>query len=255
MASIRIGLTLVFTGLALGCSLDRAGIGATDQGPVAVDASSEGGTAPSDAGTELDAGAPDADAGPLDGGELDAGPWDAGPPDAGPPDAGPPDAGPPDACAGRVEACDGRDEDCDGRVDEDAGDCGCDRVLRADGRSYLFCTEHRDYDGARAFCTERGYDLVVIDDADENAFVRAEQGSRGNDFLLGLDDRAEERTFVWVDGRVAWRDGTTVTYANWRGSQPDDFFGEDCVEMQASGQWNDVDCGDARRHVCESPAP
>ncbi|UJR83821.1 C-type lectin domain-containing protein [Sandaracinus amylolyticus] len=208
----------------------------------------DGGEHPADGGSVEDAGAPE-DAGrdePIDAALADAGP------DL---DGGPGDAGVVPCAPGMPERCDGRDQDCDDLVDEGAGDCGCDRVLGARGRSYLFCTTHRNYVDARAFCAARGYDLVVIDDADENAFVRTEQRTRGNDFLIGLDDRDTERTFVWVDRRTAWRNGTSELFATWASGQPDDFLGEDCVQMRDNGRWNDVDCGDAFRHVCESALP
>ncbi|AKF03702.1 C-type lectin domain-containing protein [Sandaracinus amylolyticus] len=241
------------------CSLERASIaGQPNGGPGPVDASGD-----RDASVALDGGERVVDAALTDAAARDdaAAPGDAGtdPPidaalaEAGT-DAGAPDAGGP-CSPGAPERCDGRDEDCDDLVDEGSGDCGCDRVLGAQGRSYLFCTATRTYDDARAFCAARGYDLVVIDDEDENAFVRAEQRTRGSDFYIGLDDRGAERTFVWVDGRTAWRNGTSELFTAWAGGQPDDFFGEDCVQMRENGRWNDVDCGDGFRHVCESALP
>lgn len=238
------------------CELQRGGLRDLDG---SIRSSNDGGPdariPPGDAGPHQPDAAPvDEDGGPI---ELDAGPRDAGEIeiDAGPPDAGPRDAGSPDACTGGDERCDGRDEDCDGRVDESAGDCGCARQFRPDGRSYLFCTDALVRAAARASCTGRGYDLVIIDDGAENDFVRSEIMTRGSDFLIGLDDRAIEREHRWVDGRLAWRDGTSLLYANWRGGQPDDYLDEDCVEMGASGGWNDIDCDTARRYVCESPPP
>ena len=67
---------------------------------------------------------------------------------------------------------------------------------------------------------------------------------------------------MWVGGydepkEGAWRwiDGTPWGYTNWYSGQPDNNGGaEDCMVIDETGKWNDVQCG-RRTHwyVCTKP--
>jgi hypothetical protein len=151
-----------------------------------------------------------------------------------------------------AETCDGTDEDCDGAIDEGAG-CPCTRRTRM-GRSYLFCgtgRDRRNFAEAAAFCAERGYGLVKIEDAAENEWVAAQIGAIDDaDWWIGATDAAVEGTWLWLDG-------SAVTYENWRDEEP--AGNGDCVELDPGetvdgtpGSWNDVSCGGDKRFVCEA---
>ncbi|MBI4699999.1 MAG: VCBS repeat-containing protein [Deltaproteobacteria bacterium] len=134
---------------------------------------------------------------------------------------------------------------------ESGSDCavqtGCELFVRQDAGAYLACRDAPlDWAAARAFCRKRGADLVVIDDAGENAFVAA---LAVNTSWIGLSDTAEEGTFVWVSG-------SKLEYASWKEGEPNDAGGaEDCVALgageQEAGLWNDADCAGAKPFVCE----
>jgi hypothetical protein len=124
------------------------------------------------------------------------------------------------------------------------------------GHAYWFCDFQRPWSDARAACRRIGTDLVVIDDADEEAFVEANGRSlltSGLDGIYaGASDTQREGAWVWVDG-------TPVTYSVWREHQPDNVGaeGEGCLEFhslggQPFGGWNDVACSTQRPFVCES---
>ena len=54
--------------------------------------------------------------------------------------------------------------------------------------------------------------------------------------FLGFNDIDNEGTFVWDDG-------STSTYTNWNGGEPNDAGGsEDCAQTFASGRWSDGNC-------------
>jgi hypothetical protein len=110
-------------------------------------------------------------------------------------------------------------------------------------RWYRYYDMTRTWTQARDICVADGAHLVVIDDADENAYVRS---LSSRILWIGLNDRAVEGRFVWVTG-------APVTYTNWQSGEPNDYglSGEDCVEMYTSGLWNDESCGDSLRFVCE----
>ena len=65
-------------------------------------------------------------------------------------------------------------------------------------------------------------------------------------FYQGLNDRARERGYSWVDN-------SPVNYVNWRDGEPNDHTGyENCIEMQTrSGQWNDLPCTIWRQFMCK----
>ena len=143
---------------------------------------------------------------------------------------------------GNTEICDGQDNDCDGLLDVNAG-CSC-VVENTGGRAYRFCevvaTWFQARDGCRA---EPNYELVTIDDAVEQAWVlsRANSLSGSHWWWIGYNDlgasSAEEPGSAWE-----WVDGSTSTYTNWAGGQPDNWFEEDCAHLYADGTWNDLDC-------------
>lgn len=144
-----------------------------------------------------------------------------------------------------AETCNRRDDDCDDLVDE-AGcavstDADCAAHVLGD-RVYLVCPEVLSWTESRDACDRLGYALVTIDDADENREVAA---WLPGDSWIGLNDRDDEGTFEWLDGS---RPG----FASWGGSEPNDFFGEDCTLLRQNENWNDGECDDQHTFVCEA---
>jgi Lectin C-type domain/PEP-CTERM motif len=99
---------------------------------------------------------------------------------------------------------------------------------------------------AEANSVALGGHLVTINDAAEQAWLLANFGA--SELLwIGFTDQAAEGIFVWTSGEA-------VTYTNWSGGEPNDFFGEDHTVMNWSGggAWNDycpgpsTSCGVAR---------
>lgn len=119
------------------------------------------------------------------------------------------------------------------------------------GHTYVFCERDSTWDEARTACGFMGRELVVVNDADENTFLRTVIAVKGaNDWHIGLNDRGKEDSFVWVDGSKS-------SYRNWHKDEPNNGFwlweNEDCVTTYKDGTWNDVDCG--RKYggfICES---
>ncbi len=43
-----------------------------------------------------------------------------------------------------------------------------------------------------------------------------------------------------------------LTYENWGFLQPNNYFGQDCVELEGDdGDWDDEDCDDLLNFICE----
>ncbi|MCA9547197.1 MAG: C-type lectin domain-containing protein, partial [Myxococcales bacterium] len=154
----------------------------------------------------------------------------------------------PDMCP--LETCNGVDDDCDGQVDEDAP-CPCPRVAFQQ-TSLLFCADQRTWPDARVACQQAGYDLVVVQDAAQDAVIYGEMRSRGfGDTWIGVNDRQNEGQWVWLDG-------IPVAYQHWDSGEPNNGGGgEDCGLIMTSRnretEWDDRPCGGQRPFVCGVP--
>jgi hypothetical protein len=200
--------------LAGGCSLDTSGLAPqpADGGP--APGTDAGEVAPGDAATAQDAGADACFGGACV-------PADAG-------------------CAG-VETCNSLDDDCDAAIDEGEALCGdgCAAVA-FESSTYVFCTGATPWDDARAYCTERGYDLVVVEGNAENEFVRSTGIATDNEWWIGLWSPKNDREYEWVDG-------DPNEFEFWEG----DPMGQ-CVRLRTSdGAWQGKGCGGGRSFVCE----
>jgi hypothetical protein len=151
---------------------------------------------------------------------------------------------------GATESCDGSDEDCDGEIDSGATDCpvGCTQDW-ASGSSYLFCNLDDTWSNAQVTCQSYGYDLVIVNDATEDAYLDATATAINPSkyFFFGLTDSATEGSFLWIDG-------STPSYTNWSGGEPDDGGGgSDCAGFStATSGWSDVLCTGTRGWICEA---
>jgi hypothetical protein len=169
-----------------------------------------------------------------------------------------------DACVPSVERCDGRDNDCNGRIDEGAA-CppGCVGATHG-GHGYMLCyapMTRSAWSAAEAACVNAGMHLVRVDDAAENAFIRATADTVNFDgaIWLGGSDAMSERRWVWVDGTPFWMGGpggmpVANRYSNWATGEPNDGTPNiDCAAMQAGGAatWRDVRCMTRNAYMCE----
>jgi Lectin C-type domain len=101
-------------------------------------------------------------------------------------------------------------------------------------------------------CESEGGHLIVIDDQAENVWMssvaaKSVTNNKSTHQLswIGLGDSATEGAFRWVSGRA-------VDLALWADSEPNSLYGdEDCVEIRATGQWNDDHCDAKLTYVCE----
>jgi len=113
------------------------------------------------------------------------------------------------------------------------------------GRScYFLSSSANSWHGARTFCQRFNGDLVIINDAAENQFLRSLTSRR---FYIGLSDIKEEGTWQWVDGS-----NLTLSSSHWDRGEPNNLGNEDCGEMLGGVLfWNDLPCGWHFHYVCE----
>lgn len=165
---------------------------------------------------------------------------------------------------GSPEVCDAEDNDCDGATDDDAGTCPGYVALPFGGHTYLVydgsAGSLADWDAVYGICAALGYDMVVVETADEQAFLAgsAPEVADGEGPWLGL---YLENTGTW-----SWIDGTTPEthgYSNWADGRPLGDLATYAVTMRLAetgeggqaGAWVDVDASLQRGVVCELNAP
>ena len=81
-----------------------------------------------------------------------------------------------------------------------------------------------------------------------------------------LDSPAEQQQIVWGSrtwiglhrdssnkSHWQWIDGSIAVYLNFDSNEPNNFKGgpEDCVEMNPSRKWNDLNCNTPLHYSCE----
>ena len=153
----------------------------------------------------------------------------------------------PDVNPDASEVCNAVDDDCDGTIDDPTA-CGC-AVRERGGHVYLFCNARRSWTSARDYCAERSYALATVDDEAENGWITDTALAIADEpWWIGLSDRGSEGSFVWVDGSGS-------TYRNWASGQPNDWFGQDCVNIERGSdraRWGDAECDESKPSVCEA---
>jgi hypothetical protein len=134
------------------------------------------------------------------------------------------------------------DAKVDATVDADPCPIGYAAIQGGEPRSqYRFVTSSAGWLDAEADCEDDGLaHLVILDSDGERDALR---GMISGDTWLGVTDRVSEGTFFKVTTGVA-------SYLPWNGGEPNNQFGEDCVEL-AGGGFNDEGCDNDDVYVCE----
>ncbi|GFO16613.1 collectin-12 [Plakobranchus ocellatus] len=115
---------------------------------------------------------------------------------------------------------------------------------------YLLSMDHERFDLAKmnGRCKKLGGYLLQIDNKGESDFVQgmAYNAKGRGPFFTGITDKQREGRYL------NYNDNTPAKYLKWRWFQPDNWWGEDCVEMSYTGL-NDIGCEKSGRYFCEVP--
>ncbi|XP_070539251.1 perlucin-like protein [Ptychodera flava] len=111
---------------------------------------------------------------------------------------------------------------------------------------YIYDYHQYTFEEAETVCQATGSTLVIIDDAEENLFLK---GFTRHVYHLwiGLTD-------IDVEGKWVWADGSPLKYSNWNHGEPNNAGGiEDCAHFWSSldGRWNDYPCSARLGFICE----
>ncbi|XP_043093401.1 CD209 antigen-like protein C [Puntigrus tetrazona] len=108
---------------------------------------------------------------------------------------------------------------------------------------YYVSNETKNWTESRRYCTERGADLVIIENRQKQDFVK--KISNGSDVWIGLTDSEEEGTWKWVDN-------STLPSGSgfWKQGEPNRGTDENCA-MSGSTGWADYPCSSIFKWICE----
>ncbi|XP_052790127.1 perlucin-like protein [Mya arenaria] len=112
---------------------------------------------------------------------------------------------------------------------------------------YFFNTVPLSFLDAERACQERNAHLVHINDASENAFVKAHARLTRYDYWwIGLTDIFQEGVWRWID------DWTPADYLDWLTGGPNS-ASERCGDLLyfENFDWNDATCGYSLLSICE----
>ncbi|KAL7855934.1 hypothetical protein AOLI_G00195380 [Acnodon oligacanthus] len=116
------------------------------------------------------------------------------------------------------------------------------------GSSLYYISIRKNWIESRQDCRERGADLVIINDREEQEFITSKLGS--SRAWIGLTDTDTEEVWKWVDG-------SALTTEFWIHGEPNSFGNEDCAvighELGALRTWADFPCHDLFVWICERP--
>ena len=110
---------------------------------------------------------------------------------------------------------------------------------------------------ASNYCNYLGGNLTSVKDKNESNVIRRVifhyRSQNGDEPIwIGLNDKINERNFVWSDG-------TGYSFKNWETGEPNNWFNdtlnldEDCVQFRRRGtwKWNDFECTKKSKFICK----
>ena len=133
------------------------------------------------------------------------------------------------------------------------------------GSSYALFTAPETWNNAKAKCESLGAQLVKIESAVEDAFLKRNflSGSSGVAYWIGLSHQEEEGKWKWTDGSLLG------IYTNWGKNNPNNYDGnQNCGQIMMGtftmggysfngydGGWNDFRCDHSLGYICEKVSP
>ncbi|XP_036948686.1 CD209 antigen-like protein E isoform X2 [Acanthopagrus latus] len=117
--------------------------------------------------------------------------------------------------------------------------CGCSCYFRSN--------EIKSWDQSRTDCRNKGADLVVINNRDENKFVSG-LNNMYEEFWIGLKTEwsSERRSYEWK-----WVDGSPLTETFWAAGQPAATWGWYAAYSNQQGRWTQSQNYHKKYWICE----
>ncbi|XP_012374553.1 CD209 antigen-like protein C [Dasypus novemcinctus] len=118
------------------------------------------------------------------------------------------------------------------------------------GSCYFFSWTKGIWKASESACERLGTQLVIINNAEEQEFLKFWTIRRNTRIWIGLSDHHVEDSWHWVDN-------SSVQLSFWMEGEPNNHENEDCVELTNDG-WNDNKCTVENFWICEkrsNPCP
>ena len=119
------------------------------------------------------------------------------------------------------------------------------------GKKYLVVLEKKNHLDAITVCVGKGGKMFEPKSEKENTEIAALAKEKGaTKIWIGVHDKTTEGNFEYQS------DSSKCKFTKWAAKKPDNMKacsgGEDCVEMQENGEWNDVNSEEEKAFVCEA---
>ncbi|XP_070270218.1 CD209 antigen-like protein C isoform X5 [Myotis yumanensis] len=114
------------------------------------------------------------------------------------------------------------------------------------GSCYIFSKIQSTWDASVSACEDMRAQLVVINNAEEQKFLKSWDIRNDKSTWIGLSDKHNEGSWQWVDN-------THLHLSFWKRGEPNNQGEEDCVELSGDG-WNDNRCSEELFWICEKPS-
>ncbi|XP_023599139.1 CD209 antigen isoform X5 [Myotis lucifugus] len=114
------------------------------------------------------------------------------------------------------------------------------------GSCYIFSKIQSTWDASVSACEDMRAQLVVINNAEEQKFLKSWDIRNDKSTWIGLSDKHNEGSWQWVDN-------THLHLSFWKEGEPNNQGEEDCVELSGDG-WNDNKCSEEHFWICEKPS-
>ncbi|XP_019523161.1 PREDICTED: CD209 antigen-like protein 2 isoform X1 [Hipposideros armiger] len=114
------------------------------------------------------------------------------------------------------------------------------------GSCYIFSQTQSTWKAAVSACEDIRAQLVVINNAEEQKFLKFWDIRNNKRIWIGLSDQHNETFWQWVDK-------SPLTLSFWIEGEPNNIGDEDCVELSTDG-WNDNKCSAEDFWICEKPS-
>ncbi|XP_073453314.1 pulmonary surfactant-associated protein D-like isoform X2 [Aquarana catesbeiana] len=115
---------------------------------------------------------------------------------------------------------------------------------RSGDKIYLSDGGQGSFTDARERCTDAGGQIASPKNADENEAVRSITKHFDALAFLGINK-------LETDGTYKCPSGDAISYTNWKKDAPRNDQNTHCLELQRTGQWNDISCHFKRLIICE----
>ncbi|XP_064115715.1 perlucin-like protein [Macrobrachium nipponense] len=122
--------------------------------------------------------------------------------------------------------------------------------LKLRSSCYFVGKDTSNWERSRQKCLALDSDLVKITRDEEYNFLR--DLAKGHNTYVGLSDLQEKGIYRWVADDTIHQ----IVESWWAVNEPSGSPGENCIHFYvvSDDRFNDINCGDELRYICEKPA-